>query len=46
MWALSPALAMVTTLRRSVSAEKVKVANCDAMLYLSEMERSRAAVWS
>ncbi len=45
-WALAPALAIVTTLRRSVSEVNVKDASCDAMLSLSEMERSSAAVWS
>ncbi len=35
--ALSPALAIVMTLRRSVSCVKVKVANWDARLYMRKM---------
>jgi hypothetical protein len=35
---------MVSTFKRSVSAVNVKVANCADRLYLSQIERSRAAV--
>lgn len=42
--ALWPALDMVSTFKRSVSAVNVKVANCADRLYLSQIERSRAAV--
>jgi hypothetical protein len=42
--ALWPAVDMVSTFKRSESAVKVKVANCAARLYLSQMERSKAAV--